>query len=301
MKALWISALFALLPVQQALGWGPEGHSIIAEIAQRQVTDHTRKEINKIFDDAGYPGGTLASVASWADAVKYTEEFSYTRPWHYVGIPLKQSTYKFSDCTDEKTPELGDDCIVAALEKLKTQLACEKDPQIKFNDLRFVVHLVGDSTQPLHTVKDFEAGHEVMVKIDFCGLKNKHCKLPQELPSVTFHALWDSTLINDTVYAWGSYVDRLYKKTGWLTKTAPDPAGDTIIGWVNDTHTRAQMVWTKLLPSNRVINQKYYDQVLPILDRQLAIGGLRLARYLDEVLAPNACPTRIEPHRGTMR
>jgi hypothetical protein len=40
--------------------------------------------------------------------------------------------------------------------------------------------------------------------------------------------------------------------------------------------------------SNDVIDQKYYSAVLPILDRQRS----RFSRYLDAVLAPDACPAR---------
>jgi hypothetical protein len=46
-----------------------------------------------------------------------------------------------------------------------------------------------------------------------------------------------------------------------------------------------------MLPANHVMDQTYYDAA-PILDRQLGIAGLRLARYLDAAFAPNACPGR---------
>ncbi len=37
------------------------------------------------------------------------------------------------------------------------------------------------------------------------------------------------------------------------------------------------------------IDESYYNDVLPVIDRQLAKGGLRLARYLNEAYGANAC------------
>jgi hypothetical protein len=44
-----------------------------------------------------------------------------------------------------------------------------------------------------------------------------------------------------------------------------------------------------MLPSTNVLDQTYYNNVLPILDRQLGLGGLRLARLLAAAFAPGAC------------
>src|SRR5262249_38237955 len=149
------------------------------------------------------------------------------------------------------------------------------------------------STQPLHTVDDLVGGNGLMVKAAFCGLKDPGCSPPTSPRTVKFHEVWDSTLITETVYDWGAYVDRLYApQTGWLNSSAargPDPAGDSPENWVNDTHAQAQLVWTKMVPASNVLDQSYYDAALPVLDRQLGLGGLRLARFLDAVLAPGAC------------
>ena len=289
-KVVLCSALFSLLLAQRVLAWGQEGHSIIAEIAQREVKPATRDAIDKILSH-----GTLSSVASWADDVKFTTRPD-TAPWHFVDIPLNHDTYAPADCTDKTNPSKGDTCLVAALTKLKADLSCAKDSQTKLDDLRFAVHLVGDSMQPLHTVDDLQGGNGLMVKEAFCGLKDITCHLPTNPPSLKFHVLWDGTLITETFYDWGGYVDRLYDpQHGWLNSSEAhslDPSGDSIVAWVNDTHAIAQNIWTKLLPANDVIDQNYYTAVLPILDRQLGIGGLRLTRYLDAALAPDACPAR---------
>ena len=44
-----------------------------------------------------------------------------------------------------------------------------------------------------------------------------------------------------------------------------------------------------MLPASNVIDRSYYEAALPILDRQLGIAGLRLARFLDEAYG-GTCP-----------
>lgn len=230
MKTLCCALLLALLPLQQALAWVPEGHSIIAEIAQRETKPSTRDAIDKLLHH-----GTLASVASWADDVKFTTR-PETYPWHFVDIPLDNATYAAADCRDPSHPQFGNVCLVTALDRLKTELSCTTDDAVKRDYLRLAVHLIGDSTQPLHTVEDLIGGNGLFVKVGFCGLKETNCHPSANPPSVKFHELWDGRLISETFYSWGAY-----------------------------------------------------DAVLPIVDRQLGIAGLRLARYLDAAFAPNAC------------
>ncbi len=43
----------------------------------------------------------------------------------------------------------------------------------------------------------------------------------------------------------------------------------------------ARYVWEQLLDS-RVVDDACYDKILPSLDRQLGLAGLRLAHFLNE-------------------
>ena len=85
----------------------------------------------------------------------------------------------------------------------------------------------------------------------------------------------------------GRVVDRL--ETGWLT--SPDAQGvdgGTPAQWAEETHPAARYVWDQL-PASRVVDDGYYAKILPTLDRQLGLAGLRLARFLNDVQAPGQC------------
>jgi nuclease S1 len=164
--------------------------------------------------------------------------------------------------------------------------------------LKFAVHFVGDIHQPLHTVAEKSGGNDVAVDVFMRGLATCPTCAAAHTPT-NLHGVWDSTLIQKTVWAWGTYVDRL--ETGWpamspeaqaehpaVNPTAPD--GSTLRKWAEETHREAHKVWY-LRPADDVLDDRYLRDVLPTLDRQLGIAGLRLARFLNAAFG-SPCPAR---------
>jgi len=262
-----------------ARAWGPEGHSIVAEIAQRRLSPAAAAGIEAALGR----GVSLASVASWADEIR--ESRPATANWHFVNIPRGAQYDAARDCV----PGPRGDCVVAALERLRKEIACAAEPQQRRDALRFAVHLVGDLHQPLHTVAEERGGNGLLVSTEWRGLACTGRCSPKRTEN-NFHVVWDSTLITSTVWNWGAYVDRL--EEGWLrgADTSAQAAG-TPAAWADETRALGQQVWDAM-PASRVLGDDYYKQVLPVLDRQLGVAGLRLARYLGEVYAAPACAAR---------
>ena len=277
MRAIACAALLALPLGGPALAWGPEGHSIVAEIAQQRLTPQAALAVQGLLS-----GRSLASIASWADDIR--DQRPDTSQWHFVDIPLDVSQY---DPARDCKPSAEGDCVVAELNRLKTDLRCAGSAAGKLDALKFAVHFLGDIHQPLHAVGDQRGGNGIPVVVFLKGLAcTQACKTP--LLS-NFHAAWDSDLIHAAVFAWGSYVDRL--EQGWLkTPAAQKPGidGGTPADWAVETHAAAQTVWN-LLPANHVIDDAYFQNALPVLDRQLGVAGLRLARVLNDAYASSEC------------
>src|SRR5689334_5609623 len=96
MKAGYLAAILAVFSFAHRYGWGQEGHSTIAEIAQHQLDDTAFGKIENLL------GGkiSLASIASWADDYRATHPD--TAGWHFVNIPYDRSTYDPSvDCKND--------------------------------------------------------------------------------------------------------------------------------------------------------------------------------------------------------
>ena len=54
--------------------------------------------------------------------------------------------------------------------------------------------------------------------------------------------------------------------------------------WANETHGYAPTVWNTR-PADNVLDDRYLRDVMPILDRQLGVAGLRLAKFLNDAAA----------------
>ena len=57
--------LILLLIPSKLIGWGPEGHEIVAAVAQSRLTDDARRGINSLVGEA-----SLTSLANWADELR---------------------------------------------------------------------------------------------------------------------------------------------------------------------------------------------------------------------------------------
>jgi hypothetical protein len=281
MRSIALSAVFACALISQALAWGQEGHSIVAEVAQRRLSPEAAAMVEQLLGR----GHSLASVASWADDVR--EERPETSNWHFVDIPLAIAKYDASKVC--KKSEKGD-CIVAELDRLRNDLRCASG-QKKIEALKFSVHFLGDIHQPLHSVDELTGGNGLKVEIFMRGLTCTGTCTPMRA-STNFHSAWDSGLIGKTVWAWGAYVDRL--ESGWLSSDeakAPGVDGGTPTDWAEETHKAARNVWNRR-PADDVLGDAYFQEVLPVLDRQLGLGGLRLARFLNDAYQSNQCPVQ---------
>jgi hypothetical protein len=279
MKALFIAGILALAPLHQAWAWGQEGHSIVAEIAQRRLGPAAADAVNRLLEKA-----SMASIASWADDVRASRRS--TGNWHFADIPIAED--KFDRARDCKPNPAEGDCIVAELERLRNDLRCAPSDDAKREALQFAVHFVGDIHQPLHTVHEQVGGNAVDVLVFMRGRTSDRGKLALE--SSNLHSVWDDGLIGKMEWAWGSFVARLERE--WLKSgeaTTPGIDGGTPTAWVEETHKIAQRVWA-MTPSNHILDEDYLTKAAPIIDRQLGVAGLRLARFLNEAYGSNQCP-----------
>jgi hypothetical protein len=285
-KAFGYAMMLTLASAQQAFAWGQEGHSIIAEIAEQQLAASQPKVMEKIHSILG-PGVSMASIASWADARR--DEAPQTENWHFVDMPVEVSAYDpAAHCA--RTPK--GDCIVAQLSRLRNDVRCKKDTKQDKEQreaLMFAVHFVGDIHQPLHTVLENQGGNTIDVLVFIHGDRCKHdCRISPM--STNLHAAWDSTLIQMTTWDWGSYVTRL--KNGWLQSSEAQGEGNSennFVKWAEETHRVAQEAW-RMTPSNHILDEQYYGQALPVIDRQLGRAALRLSRFLTEEFSSDRCP-----------
>ncbi|MGP8248144.1 MAG: S1/P1 nuclease [Bryobacteraceae bacterium] len=257
-KFLFVAALSLQLP---AFGWGPEGHRLVARIAEQELTPKAKARIAAILG----PGQSIAGIASWADEIRPSRPD--TGPWHYVDIPLADRRLDMArDCPKGQ-------CIVASLESFEAVLKDPRaTPEERKEALLFVVHFVGDMHQPLHSIDNNDKGGND-VKVVFHGR-------PTNL-----HSVWDSGLLN--------HMPKEPELFPTLDQQAEQHRGKWSKGrvedWIEQSHRLAQKITYGKLPkpgANGVIvlNAAYEKAADGVVTGQIEKAGVRLAAVLDACL-----------------
>src|SRR5215831_1882556 len=134
MRTLLLVSLWMVSLAGQVQAWGPEGHVVIAMVAEDRLSPATRQAARKILS-----GATLATAALFADEYRVTHP--ETSRWHFVDIPFEATG--FDEARDCQVQVVGD-CIIHAIERAKAMIM---DPATKVFDrvdaLKYLVHFVG--------------------------------------------------------------------------------------------------------------------------------------------------------------
>lgn len=290
----------------QALAWGQEGHAVVAEIAQHRLNKDAYEAIERLLRShlkLEEPATvSLASVASWSD--DYRPAHKETSNWHFVDVPLASkpgdasaSTTAYDAARDCKDNATFGACLMKALPAQEKILADpKKSDEERWMALAFVIHLVGDLSQPLHCVERLDGtqgdqgGNTLTVTFNVYRPKPDGSTY-RDL--TTFHAVWDSSLILFKYYDWGNVASDI--ETEIIPNLPPIPAADqTPEKWLAECHEKAEDAYRALPkgtliksdnPHAVILDQAYFDQSSPVAVEQLALGGLHLAAVLNETLA----------------
>jgi len=268
--------LAGIISASPALAWGNFGHEIIAAVAAHRLQPHARAAVAQLL--AGDPyGASLSTASTWADAIR--QERPETTRWHFVDIPIDQPAYIAGrDC--RAIPGAGD-CLVAAIERERAVLIDRRQTRHRRAEaLKFIVHLVGDIHQPLHCAERNADRGGNDVPIVFFG--------ESQLPTGerwNLHSVWDIGLIQHAQPdgRTRAYAARLNR---WLgSQDERRLASGTVVDWVNESHAVARAhAYRGVPPEGADLAQAYYDANITVVDHQLAIAGVRLARVLNEAL-----------------
>ena len=290
--ALAASLMTAGLP-EVAPAWGPEGHTIVADIAVRHLTPRARKQVRAILKDMQLGD---YEVASWPDIIRGDKEYDKLYPknnrWHYVDFNV------FDHADELKLPEDGQD-IVSQVTRWHKELADKKLSRARRKAaLSFLVHFVGDLHQPLHCGYRYnDAGGNFIPIQSFQGA---HFKLDDSMPMdhpLNLHSVWDECLVYELMA--GDDPDAVARRL--LKEITPDQAQAWTAGapldWALDSfklaHDKAYhftdgsdipFTWSK--PGTDLTRENYIDALEPVVREQLEKAGVRLASLLNAALDP---------------
>ena len=256
MKRSFLTCAISFLISAYAFGWGQKGHDTVAYIAQQHLTPVAQAAIDSLLD-----GYSIVYWANWLDNASHTEDYAYTKTWHYMNIDAGKSF--------EKTPRIKEGDIINAIYKqvqiLNNPVANKEDKALA---LKMLVHFLGDIHQPLHMGHASDKG-------------GNYWKLRFFKNSTNLHTLWDTKLL-EAAHAWShtewqQEIDRLkpQQEIELLQGGNPDV-------WGKETFEICTQIYNNT-PQDINVEYDYIADWTPTIESQLLKGGLRLADILNSI------------------
>lgn len=284
---LKVVAAFMLLTLTPAAhAWGPTGHRVVAEIAQRHLTPAAQAKVSNLLD-----GRTLADVANWPDDLRSDPRFDKYKLLHFATVKNGLSSYR-----DAEKARCGDlvvaiDAFIVFLrtgsrEALYTvkalsdktdgtgEGACnpqETEPLRPAQALSFLVHLMGDLHQPLHVGGTDLGGNKVNINW-------------MDRWKTNLHSVWDDEMVDFERFSYTEYAR-------FLDHASQADASRWVTGDTTSYADEAIAMRSKLYvfpddsgnPAVHKISYKYTSAQRDRMREQLLKGGLRLAAVLNTI------------------
>jgi hypothetical protein len=250
----------------------------------------------------------MADASTWPDDVRDDRS---NGPWHYIDIPRGKHG---GDLEAYCRPE---GCLTRAIDEQRSILADKSaEPVKRAEALRYLIHLIGDLHQPLHTISNGDIGGTcVPVKyLDYDPVPSiLHPEREDYSPNL--HQIWDTEILERSmeISSPRRYADELDKRflnliSVWKSK------GIRITEWVWESHERAETdaygafsekieverrangrncsdnnhLSKRMLQRHLTADEAYQSNGAKAVETSVAQAGIRLAMMLNEAAAVKA-------------
>lgn len=284
MAPLKMTVLPWLAALPMASAWGALGHTTVAYLAQNLVSHKTAKFAQQLLNDTSPT--YLASVATWADSYRNEKGGEFSSVYHYIDAldnpPTSCNVNYERDCAEEG-------CIVSAIANYSSRAVTPSIGLLEQQKaLKWVIHFIGDIHQPLH-VENYALGGN-QINVTFAGARTN------------LHAIWDTAIPQKaignfsqaTAASWAANLTAEIKHGRYRKESKTWAKGlkvknpiDTAMIWASDAN---QFVCSTVMPEGpdavfgKELSGAYYETAIPVVRKQIAKAGVRLAAWLDAVV-----------------
>ncbi len=288
--------------------WGDVGHRVIARIAAARLSPQALAKIAGILDVENDPAAVsdaMADASTWADHVG-RPRFPTTADWHFIDMSLLHGE------DDIPPPFASPNTAPAKILELAQALQSGAPDLVDSpnSNLFFLIHLLGDIHQPLHTATNQDRGGNCL-QVRFAQSDGRISQL------MKFHHAWDTGLVEDTlgtgdrpialhfVRDFENLSDKRQRAI-LLADPATVPWDHAVHSWTMDSHKFAlDPVYAKLNPpapvlslvvvdsscanaapfthTQRMLDVAYVRRAADIIDQQLLAAGIRLGALLNAI------------------
>ncbi|KAL9234103.1 hypothetical protein vseg_009010 [Gypsophila vaccaria] len=287
LRKLWVFgvALVFLQMISGVFCWGQHGHYVTCKIAESYLSEDAQAAVKELLPESAE--GDLAAVCSWPDLFAVRSHYYWSRALHFVDTPDFSCNYDYNrDCHDSSGRK--NRCVTGAIYNYTQQLqsACQKPAsEIRYNlteALMFLSHFVGDVHQPLHCGFLGDLGGN-KIKLHWYGHK------------ANLHHVWDTEIIDTALKRF--YKSELSIMIEAVQKNITENWSNDVESWEECESNRTvcpnpyasesvklacRYAYKNATPGS-VLRDDYFLSRLPIVEKRLAQGGIRLAATLNRI------------------
>ncbi|GAU48862.1 hypothetical protein TSUD_85960 [Trifolium subterraneum] len=239
--------LLLLMPLT-VLGWGKDGHYAVCKIAEDFLSEDALFAVNQLLPDSAQ--GDLASVCSWPDEIRHNYHYRWSSALHYIDTPDFNCNYQYCNNLTEA--------------------------------LMFLSHFVGDVHQPLH--------------VGFTGdLGGNSITVRWYRRKTNLHHVWDNMIIESALKKF--YGSDLSVMIQAIQRNISDIWLNDKSSWEHCAHNytacsdryasesislACKFAYKNATPGS-TLEDEYFLSRLPIVEKRLAQGGVRLAAILNRI------------------
>ncbi|OEK04529.1 S1/P1 nuclease [Roseivirga misakiensis] len=233
--------------------WGQIGHRTVGHIADGMLSKRASKNVRRVLGNE-----TLAEVSTWMDEIRSDNAYRYANTWHYCTIP--------DGMTYETAPKQKGGDVIWAIEKIIAELKSDTlSLAAEAQNLKYLVHLVGDIHQPLHVGNGEDRGGND-VKVQWFG------------NDTNLHSVWDTRMIDSKQFSYTELAD-------WVNHPTKDEVttwqSASVRDWAMESMSYRDQVYT--IPENGRLSYRYSYDNFDLVKQRILQAGVRLAGVINEV------------------
>ncbi len=233
----------------------------------------------RLLETPGCPVATIEQASVWADCIKpLGDRFAYAYSWHYQNVDVCGAFDLKAACKDGN-------CVSAQIERNARLLADRSVPaRERLMALAFLIHFVGDLHQPMHAGDHHDLGGN-RVAANY-GIVGGHANL---------HGIWDGWLAERAISTPPAGPSALLASVPQAERERI--AAGSVEDWSREMWSKARdLAYKTLLPDpcgpspaeRPALDEAEVRSLIPAVRENVAEGGIRLARLLDDALGPEA-------------
>ena len=255
--------------ISQSHGWGGDIHRKITEDALKSPT-MSRVGRKYLTSHLGSDERTIIRESTWADSDEATAKYPGSDDLHFSNTPWRAcAPFEISrDCGFEGSGQ----CIVTGIaDMVMIAIDPNRSTDERIDALKFVIHLVADIHQPLHTgfIKD-NGGCNILLETD---------------PKMSLHQMWDYGLVDHTVASEVAQSDLIVPLPSTID------GRETLIEYASALATESSTLFTcdvayrdeagEYIVSKSTLSPEYIASRRIVAIERIATAGQRLAQLIN--------------------